>query len=183
MNLMWRFLWTFLFSRFAPKVDIFSECSTTFRVLPTDIDMLWHMNNGRYFSLMDIARLDFLLRCGFFSVFSKNKIYPVVASEMIRFKKSLNLFQSFQLTTRIMGWDDKFFYIEHHFKRNDEIYALSLIKSCFLRKSGGPVSSNVVANLLGIKHASPPLPEWIIEWQRAEQSFFTETNKNSEILA
>ena len=36
------------------------------RVLPNDLDLLWHMNNGRYLSLMDQGRVDLMVRraCG-----------------------------------------------------------------------------------------------------------------------
>lgn len=175
MNLIWRFIWTYIFSRFSSKVDLFSECAKTFFVLPTDIDVLMHMNNGRYFTIADVARLDFLLRAGAFQTFEKNKVYPVVASEMMRFKKSLRLFQRFQLTTQIMGWDEKFFYILHHYKNNNEVYALGLVKACFIQKGKGPISANQVVNLMGVDQASPPLPEWIMLWQNADQALFNES--------
>ena len=109
MNLIWRLLWTILFSRFSKPLGLFDEGSTTFCVLFTDVDVLLHMNNGRYFSLMDLARINFMIRNKAFYTLKKHRIYPVVASEMIRFKKSLNLFQYFQLTTRIIGWDENSF--------------------------------------------------------------------------
>lgn len=180
MNLMWRLLWTMIFSRYTSKVNIFSECSTYFRVLPTDIDVFRHMNNARYFSLMDVARVDFLIRSGYYYQLSKKKIYPVVASEMIRFKKSLKLFQHFQLTSRLLGWNDKFFFIEHCFKRKNQTYAQGIIKSCFLRKSGGAMDSHSIAKIMNINPASPPLPNWVLAWQDAEQAFTSETIKNKE---
>jgi len=36
----------------------------TFRVVPTDLDVLGHMNNGVYFSLMDLGRIDLMIRTG-----------------------------------------------------------------------------------------------------------------------
>lgn len=165
---MWRFLWTYFFSRLAPTLSIFDEATIHFYVLPTDIDLLGHMNNGRYFSLMDVARLDFLIRAKIFKKLSKNKIYAVVASEMMRFKKSLNLFQGYQVTTRVMGWDDKFFYIMHHFKVKQKVYATSVVKIVFLSKNTLLGSANVLS-VLNIHKASPDLPVWIKDWQQTDR--------------
>lgn len=89
MNLIWRFLYTIITSRFQKKVSLFEVTRTRFRVLPTDIDILLHMNNGRYFSMADLARLNYIMRHKNFSIYKKNKILAVIASEMMRFTKSL----------------------------------------------------------------------------------------------
>lgn len=178
MNLMWRFLWTFLFARFAEKLSVFDESTIDFYVLPTDIDVLRHLNNGRYFSLMDVARLDFMIRADVFQTLSKNKIFPVVASEMIRFKKSLNLFQRFKIKTRVMGWDDKFFYLMHHFTIKQKVYAVSIVKVAFIRTGHKPITPNDVLDILGLHKKSPVLPEWIKDWQRADQAFYTTTHSH-----
>ena len=167
-------MWTILFSRFASPVSLFDESSTYFRVLPTDVDVLMHMNNGRYFSLMDLARINLLIRSKHFFTFKKNKIYPVIASEMIRFRKSLDLFQRFELTSKMIGWDDKFVYVMHHFKVKGEVYALSLIKARFLHQGGGKVNPDELLALIGHQQASPPLPNWVKDWQRADQTFYDE---------
>src|SRR5438105_6905615 len=99
MNLIWRFIWILIISKFQPPTDLFSINSTTFRVLPTDVDVLLHINNGRYFSLMDIARINVMIRSNMMRILQKHKIYGVVASEMMRFKKSIRLFQRFTLTS------------------------------------------------------------------------------------
>lgn len=174
MNLIWRFLWVILFSRFAPAVKLFDEGSIKLRVLPTDIDVLMHMNNGRYFSMTDLARIDFMIRNKTVPKLRKHRVYPVVASAMIRFRKSLQLFTRFEITTRMIGWDDKFFYIVHHFKYRGEIYALSLIKACCLRKSTGLMKPQDVLALLGVAIDSPPIPTWVKEWQHADQAFHDE---------
>ena len=174
MNLIWRTIWVLLTSRFGSKVNLFDVSSITFRVLPTDVDFLWHMNNGRYFSLMDLARFNFTIRNNALPLLRKNKIFAVAASEMIRFKKSLNLFQKFQITTQLLGWDHRFFYIAHCFKSKGNLYALALVKGCFVNKSNGTLDPHKVLTLLGHQEISPPLPEWVKQWQTADHSFHQE---------
>lgn len=176
MNLFWRFLWVLLFSRFRKKTPLLEETSIQFRVLPTDIDILFHMNNGRYFSFMDLARMDFAIRCGTYQVTSKNKIYPVVASEMIRFKKSIKLFRAFKVSTQLIGWDEKFIYLAQHFKCAHEEYALGLVKVRFLKAEGKPVSPKEILNLLGLNNMESPRMSHFIEcWHQADKEFYEET--------
>lgn len=172
MNLIWRFLWVLFFSRFSSKITLFSENITSFRVLPTDIDVLMHMNNGRYLSLMDLGRIDFMIRCGVFPQLKKNKIYPVVASEMIRFRKSLSLFQRFDIVTKILGWDNKYFYLAQYFQVKQDIYAMALVKARFLRTGSPALQPSAILDLINIKNESPPLPEWIKTWYDADQKFY-----------
>jgi hypothetical protein len=67
-------------------------CGTT---LPTDIDLLMHMNNGRYASLFDLGRFDLLIRTGIWDAMNARDWYAVVASESVTFRKSLELWQRF----------------------------------------------------------------------------------------
>lgn len=172
MNLIWRFIWIILFSRFSPSAGVLDQTSLSFRVLPTDIDVLMHMNNGRYFSLLDLARIDCMIRNKTFAPLKKHKIYPVVASEMIRFRKSLDLFQHFEITTQLLGWDDKFFYIVHQFKRQQHLYALALVKARMLHKKKGAMSPDEVLKQIGLKLPVPPLPKWVMQWQKGDQGFY-----------
>lgn len=129
----------------------FLETSTvTFRVWPTDIDILLHMNNGVYLSLMDLGRTDLTLRSGFYKILQKNDIYPVIASEVIRFRKSLRPFQSFQIHTDLLYWDEKYFFLQQRFFSKEELYASAIVKARFLRKSGGAVDSDEIFQLLDI---------------------------------
>lgn len=179
MNLIWRLLRILIFSRFATKLGIFDQSKTFFRVWPTDLDPLMHMNNGKYFSLMDLSRLDFMIRSNTLPILKKNKIYPVIASEMMRFRKSLQPFQRFALTSRLLGWDDKFIYLEQFFIYKKEIYALSLVKTRFMRKPKGLVDPAELMELMGIKAPSPALPAWVTDWQAADQAFHDTTIKKA----
>lgn len=169
MNLIWRFIWAVLFSKYNRPANFKDETSTTFRVLPTDVDLLFHMNNGRYFSFMDLGRINFMIRCGFFKQLREHKIYPVIASEMMRFKKSIGIWKQFSLSTKLLGWDEKFFYLLQQFKNeNDDIYAFGLVKACFLTK-GKLLTTSDVLNIIDISENSPTLPDWVKTWVDADK--------------
>ena len=120
------------------------------KVWPLDLDILFHMNNGVYLSLMDLGRTDLTIRSGFFKILQKHSIYPVLGSEIIRFRKSLKLFQSFQIHTDLIYWDEKYFYLQQRFFSKDELYASAIVKARFLRRSGGGVDPQEIFNLLNI---------------------------------
>ena len=109
------------------------------RTLPTDIDLLGHMNNGRYGSLFDLGRFDLLIRTGIWDVFQKQGWYAVVASETITFRKSLELWQRFTVESRLLGHDDKSAYLMHRAVVGGEVYAEMIVRARFLRRSGGLV--------------------------------------------
>lgn len=170
MNLIWRFLWVILFSRFDRPVNFTEKSRTKFRVLPSDVDLLWHMNNGRYFSFMDLARINFMIRCGFFSKLRKQKFYPVIASEMIRFKKSVNLWDRFSITVKLTGWDHRFFYITHEVINSaNELCAIALIKARFLTSKDGVQETAQALQVIGIDTPSPQLPDWVHTWNESDK--------------
>lgn len=43
-------------------------------------------------------------------VMKKNGCYPVVASQTIRYRRSLNPFRAFTVRTQLIGWDERFFF-------------------------------------------------------------------------
>jgi acyl-CoA thioesterase FadM len=115
-------------------------CITHFRCWFTDLDVLMHMNNGIYLSLMDLGRVDLMLRMGALHKLRKKGIYPVVVSEAIRFRRSLKLFQKFRIVTETAGWDDKYVFLTQKFYARDEMYASAIIKGRFLHKNGSKIS-------------------------------------------
>ena len=64
MNLWLRLILQLLKSRFAAALEPLGTSVRRGRVWPTDLDVSLHMNNGRYLTLMDLGRLDLMLRTG-----------------------------------------------------------------------------------------------------------------------
>ena len=65
MNLLLRLALVLFQGRRGPRLGLLDTGSLHMRVWPTDLDVLMHMNNGRYLSLMDLGRVDLLVRSGF----------------------------------------------------------------------------------------------------------------------
>jgi len=134
------------------------------RTLPTDIDLLMHMNNGRYASLFDLGRFDLLIRTGLWDAMNARGWYAVVASETVTFRKSLQLWQRFTVESRLYGHDDKAVYQIHRAVVGGEVYAEMIVRARFLRKTGGVVNTDELFAALGRPDDLPPLPGWIADW-------------------
>ena len=151
-------------SRFGARLGHWDVARTRFRVLPTDLDILKHMNNGVYLSIADIGRFDLLRRNGVWAIFEQRGWYPVVASETISFRKSLELWQSFVVESRILGFDEKAVYVEQRFTVGGEIYTQAFIRGRVLKRSGGVVSIEDLLEAVGPSPTDVAIPQWLLEW-------------------
>ena len=164
MKYYFRLLWLVLTRHRRPRCALTGPCRTDFRVLPNDLDVLGHMNNGAYLTIADLGRTDLLLRAGLFGPIRQRGWYPVVAAETIRFRRSLRPFQRYSITTRVLAWTARSFYLEQHFERRGETIAVALIDVRFLAGVAGPVATSDVLSLSAQGVESPPLPAWIENW-------------------
>jgi len=170
MSLLLRLLLLSLTAPFRPRCGLFEPTRRRFIVGPADLDVLLHVNNGVYLSMLDVARVDLLLRSGLAKQLWRAGFYPVVAAETIRFRRSLRLFQVFEVETTVIGWDEKAFIIQHRFLRRDELVAEAVVRSRFLKRKGGTVSSRELLELVGRTDPSPALPTWVEAWNRENSS-------------
>ena len=114
MNLWLRLLQLIAASFFRPKLDPTADASCLdFRVWPHDLDLSMHMNNGRYWSLMDLGRADLIIRSGLWRAVVRHRWAPIVDAAKIRFRRELTLFRRFRIETRIVAWTETFIVMEH----------------------------------------------------------------------
>jgi hypothetical protein len=85
-------------------------------------------------------------------------------------QKVAQIGQRFTVTTRVLGWDHRAIYLEHVFKRANTVIDSALIDAQFLSRAGCKVTAAELLELTGICEASPPLPEHVQLWIRANQS-------------
>ena len=116
------------------RQSLYDVCKTSFRVSVFDLDLNFHMNNGKFFSVMDLGRFDLLMKTGHFFRLLRNGYYPVVLSESMVFKKSLNWLNGYQIHTQIDSWDERFFYLTQKFMIGDSIVASANVRACFKKR-------------------------------------------------
>ena len=109
--------------------------------MPNDCDLNFHMNNGRYLSLVDLGRVHLMRQTGLLRIILSQKWMPVLAAAEVTFIRSPAPLQRFELVTRLTSWDDKYFYQEQKFEAPGRLCAHAIVKGVFLK------NGSVVPNL------------------------------------
>lgn len=148
------------------RMGVFDESVLRFHVWPGDLDFFAHMNNGRYLSLMDSGRWDIVARLGLIGHMRRQRWITVLGGASIRFRRPMRPFQRFELRSRILGWDEKWFYISQRFEADGKVYADAAVRGLF-RAPGESVPSAEVLRLVGHKGPSPALPRDVRAWADA----------------
>lgn len=124
MNLIFRMLWVWLVSLRRERLAVgVAESRMRMITLPNDLDFNLHMTNGRYLTIADLSRIDLFLRTGLAKVMVKEKWAPIITEHTMSYKRSLNLFQKFDLVMQLTHWDERCFYMSHQFIVGDRIVA------------------------------------------------------------
>lgn len=140
MNLIFRMLWVLARSLFAERIGpsrFVSELDL--HVLPNDIDINFHMNNGRYLTICDLNRVDIFARSGLLRVMFRRSWLPVIAEHTMIYKRPLNIFQRFRVRTEVTHWDEKYFYMIHRFSAGERVMAEGTSKGCVYARGVGVV--------------------------------------------
>ena len=177
MNLYLRALFVLLRSFFVDRItNVLDPASVRLRVWPNDLDMNGHMNNGRYLTIMDLGRLDLILRSGLLGLMMKRKYQPVLAAAQMRFRMQLKPMRPFDLETRVLCWDDKWVYMEQRFlfttgQKKGAVAAIGIVKGGFYDpKSKTTVPTEELLRTLNLPSESPEFPAHIREWIEAEEA-------------
>jgi acyl-CoA thioesterase FadM len=148
-----------------PKLGILDEDSMSFRVLPNDIDINLHMNNARYLSIMDYARTHLLARTRLLEHIMHARWQPMIGAAWVTYRRSLPLFARFTVSSRMICWDDRWFYMEQTFTGKSGLAAIGWVKGV-LRNRDGIVNPQRVIDGVASGTLSPPMPEAIANWNK-----------------
>jgi len=111
-----------------PRVGVLEEVRLPLRVWPTDLDTYGHVNNGRYLTLMDMGRLEWGLRTGLAFAMVKRRWAPVLGAASVEFRRELRAFQRCELVTKLVAWDEKWFFFEQRREHAGEVHARAVVR-------------------------------------------------------
>lgn len=164
MNLYIRLLATLVASLFQPSVRYDEPSERRFRVWLHDLDAFGHMNNGRYLQIMDVARVDWMLRSGVAAVIRRGRYTPLLGGGLTHFRHPLKLFQSYSVRTRLVHWDRRWFYLEHAFVDGRGRRVAVGVSRAALRTRSGWADTDAVARAVDEDAVSPVAPSYIESW-------------------
>lgn len=133
------------------------------RVWPNQIDFNLHMNNGRYLGAMDYGRMHLLARAGLLDHILRSRWQPLVGAVWVTYRRSLPLFAPFALTSRLVCWDARWFYLEQTFAGRKGVAAVGWVKGA-LRNARGTLDPREVLARVSPGVISPPMPEQFLAW-------------------
>ena len=149
-----------------PRIGTFEEDVLRMRVGLQDIDFNLHLNNARYLSFMDYGRVHLMAASGILTPVLREKWTPLVGSVSITYRRSLALFQTFTLSTRVLCWDEKWFYMEQIFYGSKGLATHAWVKMLF-RGPSGNLPPQIIADRISPGAVSPPLSARLKEWNAA----------------
>ncbi len=145
MNLIFRLIYVFILSLFRERLHLGkTQSRLSLRVLPNDLDINLHMNNGRYLTICDLSRVDLFIRTGLLKTMFRHKWMPIIAEHTMKYKKPLGLFDRFDVLLEVTHWDEKFFYMQHTFQNDQRVIAEGTSKGCVYARGSGVVKPDDV---------------------------------------
>ena len=163
MNLLFRFLIVTAVAFFGHRSGLLRTSRLRLYVLLNDLDLNLHMNNGRYLSVCDLGKIDVMIRSGTASIAIRRKWRPLIGGSVIRHRFGMGPFRRFELVTRVLCWDDKWFYFQHRIETEGGTAAMAFSKA-LLHDGYRSVSPEEVLAALKLRLTAPPIPDAIAEW-------------------
>lgn len=154
-------------TRAAPALGPLDVHVSNHRCWPQDIDGFLEMNNGRILTILDLGRTVLARRVGLLSALRENRWGLTMAGVSVRYRRRIRPFEKFQVVSRAVGWDDRFFYLDQSIWVGDVCAVQALYRSAVTDKNG-IVDPQTVFDAAGTKVAPPPFPSWIQNWIDAE---------------
>ena len=167
MKFFWRMLAIWLRARGKPMREPRDVGRIRLRVLPTDCDVFFHMNNGVYLTVQDLGRLDWMLRTGTWGRMRAQRWNVVAARVSISYRRSLDLGASYVLETRLLGTDERNFFMEQRFVSDGQLCAQGFVVGRFLGPDGPVPMAEVQAAWPEIDAFRDEAPAWVREWADA----------------
>ena len=134
---------------------------------PWDLDFWMELNNGRTLTLYDLGRIPLARRMGLIAALKENGWGLTVAGVSIRYRRRVRAFDRYELRSRVIGWDHRFFYLEQSMWKDGEALNNALYRTAVTSKNG-IVDPALVTAGMGYEGESPALPVWTLEWIKAE---------------
>jgi acyl-CoA thioesterase FadM len=146
-----------------PRLGILEEDRLRMHVWPQDIDFNLHMNNARYLSIMDYGRTHLLARTRMLSHILRSRWIGLVGAVWITYRRPLPLFSPFWIGSRLVCWDERWFYFEQTFTGREGLAAIGWVKAV-LRNPEGNVDPQTAIQGVSPGAVSPPMPQAIAVW-------------------
>lgn len=163
-----RLVWNVLKSRRATPLAATEAHVSRHVCLPWDIDLWRELNNGRTLTLYDLGRIPLAVRTGLLAVLRRRRWGLTIAGASVRYRRRIRMFEPFEMRSRLVWWDARFFYIEQAMWKSSGDCANHILYRAAITGSDGIVPPVEVAREMGLDPAPPEVPGWVAAWVSAD---------------
>ncbi len=174
MNLYLRLIWTLLRSWRLKPMSAYDTLELQMRVLPNDLDINGHMNNGRYLTVVDLALVEFFVRTGLARLMLKRGWKPMSGGTVVSFRRGLQPFTAYTLKFSMAGCQGPWNFMRYEFWQNGKLCAVGVMKGASVSRQG-LVEASVAYQALGVPMPAGALPREVQHWLAAEAALMAET--------
>ena len=158
MSLWFRLLQEIESSLSKLRLGPLDEARVELRTWPTDFDWTGHVGDERYLELMKLGRYSLAKRQGILNEMNKKQVTAHVGAAEVQYLDELKMFECFELSSRVVGWDDKWICVEHRIQRcSGHPIAVGRVQLVF-KHDGETVPPDLVMSWSGQNVQSPAIP-------------------------
>lgn len=157
-------------TRPVPGRRLLDPVVTRMRVLPQDLDVMMVVNNGSQLQLIDVAAARQIAEMGGTRLAAKRSWVGFVAASTVRYRRPLRLWDRIEITSRVIGWDERLFYTEHLITRGGELCTRGVVARRFVStRRGERIVPGGIVSLLAqeqgyVPQERPELPADVAAW-------------------
>lgn len=108
----------------------------TRRVKLAEIDLNGHMNQASYAQVLELGRMDWVIRAGAWGHWRSRDVAPVVAEQRIVYRRELKPRQRYAIDTRAVRMEGRLLVFESLITVGDRVHALGEAKLIFIGRGG-----------------------------------------------
>ena len=170
MQPIFRFICILISACFSDPVPLLRVRRLRMCVLPNDLDFNLHMNNARCLAISDLGFVDFVLRLGLGRILPAKGWRPLFGGRLVRHRFGLRAFERFVVATRLICWDDKWFYFDQRLETSRGVASIVLTKGLIYdRGTAHTISPSELLDILGLLTQSPEMPPEVRQWLSTEK--------------
>ncbi len=169
MNLYLRLIWLLLTYRFKPGMGFTDSLERKMRVMPGDLDINGHVNNGRYLTLVDLAIIELFLRSGILFKVFRQGWRPMLGGSLISYRRGMAPFSQYILRFQLQSWDERWNYFRFEFIQDGKTAAVGYAKGALVGSQGWVGNTEADARM-GVARRERFHPPELDFWISAEQS-------------
>lgn len=137
------------------------------RAWPWDIDPFGDLNNGRILTLSDVGRIVFADRIGLIAAMRRRRWGLAMAGSAPQYRKRVTMWTPIEFRTRLIGRDDRFFYMRHLLMARGEP-AAEIVCRLVVTEKRRMIPTDAVTEEMGVSDWRPALPDWVAGVAAAE---------------